>query len=244
MNDLSPKWKKQDFVTHALKGGGDVTLSGIGHLQDIITHYAYHLGEVGIFEKVNGQVIDAARVVGDGYFSYEFSRSYDFTAVAYPHGGSTVSGIFKGYVSEKNGLMKIDGTVEYFFDDDYTDPADIRQGLLGTSDPRVKPQKFCGVSQKISGSIYARYPMRFRFQKFCGALRQLSLNICPAPLAWKRFQKFCGSSPMVAARYTPSPISGRQNCMPRPSGIEMKAGINGIKMNKIWVYSKYSGFER
>lgn len=63
------------------------------------------------------------------------SNSYDFTAVAYPHGGSTVSGIFKGHVSEKNGLMKIDGTVEYFFDDDYTDPVGIRQGLLGTSDP-------------------------------------------------------------------------------------------------------------
>jgi len=136
VNDASPKWKKQDFVEHAFKGGGDVTLSGIGHLQDIINHYAYHLGEAGIFEKVNGQVIVAARAVGDGYFPYEFSRSYDFTAVAYPHGGSTVSGIFKGYVSEKNGLMKIDGTVEYFFDDAYTDPARIRDKLIfGTSDP-------------------------------------------------------------------------------------------------------------
>ncbi|MDO9459579.1 MAG: phage minor head protein [Alphaproteobacteria bacterium] len=136
VNDSSPKWKKQDFVAHAFKGGGDVTLSGIGHLQDIINHYAYHLGEAGIFEAVNRQVIDAARAVGNGYFPHPFSNSYDFTAVSYPHGGSTVFGIFKGYVSEKNGLMKIDGTVEYFFDDAYTDPVRIRDRLLfGTSDP-------------------------------------------------------------------------------------------------------------
>ncbi len=40
-------------------------------------------------------------------------------------------------VSEKNGVMKIDGTVEYFFDDDYTDPVGLRQGYYGTSDPAM-----------------------------------------------------------------------------------------------------------
>lgn len=135
VNDSSPKWKIRDFVEHALEGGGDVTLSEIGHLQDIINHYAYHLGTAGIFDRVNRQVIDKAREVRNGYFTHEFSRAYDFAAVSYPHGLSAVSGKFKGQVSEKNGLMKIDGMVEYFFNDDYTDPAGIRQELLGTSDP-------------------------------------------------------------------------------------------------------------
>lgn len=40
VNDSSPKWKGVDFVRHAAKDGGAVTLSQIGHLQDIINHYA------------------------------------------------------------------------------------------------------------------------------------------------------------------------------------------------------------
>jgi len=136
VNDSSPKWKVMDFVRHAIKDGRDVTLTEIGHLQDVIDHYAYSVKEGGIFKKVNEQVIDAARKVRNGYFPYDFSGSYDFAPVSFPHGNSTVFGIFKGQVSEKNGMMKIDGTVEYFFDDDYTDPVGIRQHLLaGTSDP-------------------------------------------------------------------------------------------------------------
>ncbi len=134
VNDSSPKWKIFDFVWHAVKHGDAVTLSEIGHLQDVIDHYAYVVNG-GVFERINRQVIDAARKTRKGYFPYGFSNSYAFKEVAFPFGHSTVSGIFKGYVSEKNGLMKIDGTVEYFFDDDYTDPVGVRQGYYGTSDP-------------------------------------------------------------------------------------------------------------
>lgn len=141
VNDASPKWKIFDFVWHAVKHGDAVTLSEIGHLQDVITHYAYVVGDGdvaggGRYESVNRQVIDKARRSGSGYFTYGFSKSYSFKVVAFPFGGSTVKGEFRGYVSRKNGLMRIDGAVEYLFKDEYTDPAGIRQRLLaGTSDP-------------------------------------------------------------------------------------------------------------
>lgn len=135
VNDSSPEWEWMDFVWHAIKGGGDVTLSQIGHLRGIINHYAYHLAENWKFEDVNRQVIDKARGVGNGYFTYRFSRSYNFRPISFPYGDSTVSGMFTGHVTEKNGVMKIDGSIDYFFDDDYTDPVDIRQLFLGESDP-------------------------------------------------------------------------------------------------------------
>jgi len=136
VNDSSPKWESVDFVWHAVIHGDAVTLSEIGRLQDVIDHYAY-VAEGGVFERVSQQVIDTARSTRNGYFSYDFSNSYAFKEIAFPFGNSTVFGIFKGYVSEKNGMMKIEGTVEYFFDDDYTDPAGIRQRHYGTSDPTM-----------------------------------------------------------------------------------------------------------
>ena len=154
VNDSSPKLKKRDFIRHAFKDPRPVTLSEIGHLQDIINHYAYSAEEGGIFKNVNEQVIDAARKARNGYFFYDFSGSCDFKPVAYPHGKSTVFGVFKGYVSEKNGLMKIDGTVEYFFDDEYTDPVRIRETFWDSSDP-ADASEFWRYVTDGGGAVYA-----------------------------------------------------------------------------------------
>ncbi|MFZ5930880.1 MAG: phage minor head protein [Pseudomonadota bacterium] len=136
VHDSSPKWKLLNFVWHAIKHGDAVTLSEIGHLQDILNHYAY-VAKRGVFERVNRQVIDKARRSGSGYFTHGFSNNYSFKVVAFPFGGSTVKGEFRGYVSRKSRLMRIDGAVEYFFEDEYTDPVGIRQWRYGTSDPAV-----------------------------------------------------------------------------------------------------------
>ncbi len=155
VNDSSPKWKGVDFVRHAAKDGGAVTLSQIGHLQDIINHYAYVAKEGGVFERINRQVIDKARRSGNGYFTYPFANHYNFRAIAFPYGESTVKGEFRGYVARKDGLMQIDGTVEYFFDDEYTDPIDIRQYLLvGTSDPAATSE-FTRYITDGGGAVYA-----------------------------------------------------------------------------------------
>jgi SPP1 gp7 family putative phage head morphogenesis protein len=155
VNDSSPKWKIRDFVEHAFKDPRAVTLSEIGHLQDIINHYAYHLGTAGIFDRVNRQVIDKARRSGDGYFTYPFSNHYSFRAVAFPYGKSTVKGEFRGYVARKDGLMRIDGAIEYLFEDEYTDPVDVRQYLLvGTSDPAATREIIRYITDG-GGAVYA-----------------------------------------------------------------------------------------
>lgn len=57
--------------------------------------------------------------------TYPFAKSYDFQPISFPFGDSTVSGMFKGHVTQNNGVVKIDGSIDYFFDDDYTDPVGI-----------------------------------------------------------------------------------------------------------------------
>lgn len=155
VNDSTSKWKIRDFVEHAFKDPRAVTLSEIGHLQDIINHYAYHLGATGIFDRVNRQIIDNARRSGSGYFTYPFSNHYSFRAVAFPYGESTVKGEFRGYVVRKGSLMRIDGAVEYLFEDEYTDPVDVRQYLLaGTSDPAATREIVRYITDG-GGAVYA-----------------------------------------------------------------------------------------
>ncbi len=104
VHDSLPKWRKEDFVDHAFKDGTDVTLSQTGHLLSVINHYAYVAKEGGVFDRVNRQVIDAAREVRNGSFSYIFEGSYDFIPVIFPLGDSVVRGEFNGQVSEKKWL--------------------------------------------------------------------------------------------------------------------------------------------
>lgn len=135
VHDSLPKWGKAEFVDHAVRVGTDVTLSQTGHLLEVINHYAYVVKEGGAFERVNKQVIDKAREVRNGDFIYQFSSSYEFKPIAFALGDSVVRGEFNGRVSEQNGLMRIEGKIEYFFEDAYTDPVNIREWLIGTSDP-------------------------------------------------------------------------------------------------------------
>jgi hypothetical protein len=124
-------------------------------MKGIIEHYAYYVKEEGwtesgAFRRVNQQIIHAAREAREGYFTYYFDSSYNFEAVSYPHGDSIVFGIFKGYVIEKDGLMRIDGTAEYFFEDEFTDPVDLRDFFFDTSDPMPGV-----ISEKIPDIILA-----------------------------------------------------------------------------------------
>ena len=70
-----------------------------------------------------------------GSFTVTFDQTYDFTDVGYPHGDAVVYGQFSGNVSTLQGYLVIKGTVQYYFWDVFTDPADVREIFLGTSDP-------------------------------------------------------------------------------------------------------------
>lgn len=133
INDVSPKWTNIDLTRHFYIGGGrGVTLSEIGHLQGVINHYFYRLGKYG---DVNTQIVDAARKNLGSEFAYDFSNSYGFEDYLYVFGDGVVSGVFIGSSRYQNGVLVVNGTVEYFYDDTFTDPVDLRELLRGTSDP-------------------------------------------------------------------------------------------------------------
>jgi len=131
VDDSSDKWDTIDFLIHSYTGDGrGVSLEEIGNLQDII-----NVAKHKIFPNVNKQVIDEARKTGEGFFKYDFYNHYYFgDEAAYAHGSSKVSGIFSGNVTKLNGYLFISGTIEYKFEDVFTDPVNIRQVLIGTSD--------------------------------------------------------------------------------------------------------------
>lgn len=128
--DQSPQWTNTDFTRHFYFGEGrGVTLSETGHLQGIIDYYFYRSEKEGerVYDRISNQIIRQARNHTNGEFSYYFYDSYEFRPYLYVFGGSVVSGLFVGRVESKNGMMNISGTIEYFYDDVFTDPASIRE---------------------------------------------------------------------------------------------------------------------
>ena len=86
-----------------------------------------------IYDRINAQIVDAARKVSSGDFHWSFTNSYDFVRYLYVFGGSVVSGDFSGNILHGNGVMIIEGEISYQYSDEFTDPFDIREGELGSS---------------------------------------------------------------------------------------------------------------
>lgn len=132
INDSGYKWSDVDFTRHFYLGNGrGVTLAETGHLGGIINYYFYRLGK---YNDVNAQIIEAARR-HTGEFGYPFDSAYEFRDYLFVFGGGTVSGLFTGSVRHENGMMYVEGSIEYFYDDTFTDPIDARELLRETSDP-------------------------------------------------------------------------------------------------------------
>lgn len=85
--DSPYRWKSVDFLTHLYAGGAPVSLSEIGHLNDIAAHYAHFDGEKGAFRRLSDQIVEAAREQGSGSFRYPFDKVYDFTEGAMAESG-------------------------------------------------------------------------------------------------------------------------------------------------------------
>lgn len=133
------KWSSMDFAKHFLFGGGrDVTLSETGHLAGVIDYYFYRIFREGAhsYNRVNAQIIDAARKHPSGVFHYDFNNSYpEFNDYMFVFGGVTISGLFSGTVRREKGMMYVQGNVEYHYSDTFTDPIGRREDSIGTSDP-------------------------------------------------------------------------------------------------------------
>jgi hypothetical protein len=119
------KWTDRDMVKHFYFGNGrGVRLSEIGYLSDVIHHY-FHAE--GAMDRINAQIIDEARNHDDGPFGYFFDRSYKFRPVLYSLGDGVVAGVFTGTLRTTNGMMHIEGSIDYAYRDVFTDIVSARE---------------------------------------------------------------------------------------------------------------------
>ncbi len=159
-SESSDTWGNVRFIDHARNGGGkDLTLRKTGHLNGVINYYFYTLG---IMKRVNQQIVQKAKELGNSqHFEYFFKNSYIFGSTngaiqyglstaspslyeklfgeptpeyLYCFGGSVVRGTFKGEAIYHNNFISITGIVDYEYEDEFTDPASIREYLIDTSD--------------------------------------------------------------------------------------------------------------
>lgn len=104
-----------------------MTLSETGRLAGMIDHFFYKLN---VYDRINVQIVDAARNVQSGRFHWNFRSSYGFGDYFYPFGDGVVSGEFAGAVIHQNGMMFIEGEITYFYTDTFTDPASVREKII------------------------------------------------------------------------------------------------------------------
>ncbi|MBM3616936.1 MAG: hypothetical protein FJX23_00130 [Alphaproteobacteria bacterium] len=138
--DVENKWTAAKFIRHYYFGGGrTLELQETGHLLAIINYYLYYIKRQGADSRsrVNSEIITAARKRQSGGFTHNFYNSYtEFGDYFWPFGGGKVSGLFTGDVHHKNGMLSIQGTINYKYADIFTDPVNLREDFYhGTSDP-------------------------------------------------------------------------------------------------------------
>lgn len=154
IKDNPRPWSDARLTQHYLTGNGKgVTLSRIGYLGSVIAHYSEKLG---VYDRVNRQIIDRAKEVVSGNFTYDFRNSYNFQSVLFTLGDSTVSGVFSGDVRKENKtLLVISGIIRYDFFDQYKDPASFTENLMDILDlTREEAERWVGDSGDIAGTVY------------------------------------------------------------------------------------------
>ena len=104
---------------------------------------------------MNAQIINAARKHKSGDFAYSFNNGYGFGDYLFVFGGGVVSGVFVGTIMHENGMMRIDGEMQYFYDDVFTDPVSIRS----LYDDNPKPEEMWWI-ERITEFGGAYFPIK------------------------------------------------------------------------------------
>jgi hypothetical protein len=131
INDNPKQWNTWNFIDHFRNGGGrPVTLSETGNLAGLIFQYFY---PALVIDRINAQIIDAARRVKSGPVSYDFDGTYQFIDYVFAFGKGVIRGLFSGSVRTENGMMYIEGDIVYEYSDRFTDPLDLREIATGSS---------------------------------------------------------------------------------------------------------------
>lgn len=114
-------WSNSDFVEHYFNGRGrGVTLSEIGHSRKIGEAFIDLRGE-----PLKKQIANAARNSRSGSVSYNFENTYNMTGEVFSIGDTTIGGSFSGHVSESNGILSIEGSLDLYLNDEFADPLDV-----------------------------------------------------------------------------------------------------------------------
>jgi hypothetical protein len=135
VNDLE-KWSNFQFLWHFAFGGGRiVTLEEAGYLGDVIER-----ARQVMYKNLEDQIANKMREIQSGSLTYETNASYSFSEVHPYFGGGTIRTKTQGKVTKQDDILSIQGTVEYEYEDTFTDPQNIRQEKYGTSSPEGIPE--------------------------------------------------------------------------------------------------------
>jgi hypothetical protein len=137
IDEVFEKWTDDDFFKHYKDfSGDDITLRETGYLKDVVEYFDK---ELGVYDRVNSQIIDEAIISGEGNFIYEFNNTYDLgkllpdfitpnqladldNGVLFSFGESTISGTFIGDARREEEFLVINGYITYDFYDEFADP--------------------------------------------------------------------------------------------------------------------------
>lgn len=133
VREVDRKWTSLDFINHFYFGRGqEVSLEETGYLQDIIDKVHEKL-----FKTLASQIAAVVLDTEEDDFDYETSNSYAWLSeILWVFGGGTIRTFTQGVITDEGQLLSVEGTIDYEYDDVFTDVLDIRQdGKEGTSNP-------------------------------------------------------------------------------------------------------------
>lgn len=121
VNDTDPEWSNADFVNHYFYGNAEsIALRKVGHLEKIVAAYWQT-----VEGRLKGQIADEARKnIGQTFF-YAFDNKYYMESVVFSIGRTKIGGLFFGTSTLKNGALEVNGEIEFYLTDKFTDPLDL-----------------------------------------------------------------------------------------------------------------------
>lgn len=166
--DIIPLWNLIDFAKHFYFGKGKpVRLEKIGHLQGIVDYYFYKIykDNYNTYDRVNSQIIEQARKIKNGQFSYDFNNGYtELGDYLFVFGGGTISGSANGFVKQVGNQFIITAVIDYRYSDTFTDILSIREKITHLSSEPLEASilallftDFYGVFFDIIGSWQTKF---------------------------------------------------------------------------------------
>ena len=130
VSDEGPPWGHRDFIRHYFFGEGrPVTVRQTGHLRAVVAEFRRQAGDVPT--RLPGQIADLARKNIGQNFNREFKSPYPMKDVVFSLGSTTIRGDFNGKCVRVDGLLELSGTIEFRLSDEFRDPVDIEDRILG-----------------------------------------------------------------------------------------------------------------